>query len=268
MAQSLEKRHQTGLTVEAPVTEQIVRDFLFSNETKLTEAQQNLFLNIATAMNLNPFKREIYVVKYGDNCSIITGYQVYIKRAAQTGMLDGWKAENTFDEKGTCTGATVTIHRKDQQFPFEWHVDMADFNTNRAEWKSKPNWMIKKVAIGQAFRLAFPEEVGPLPYTDEEATVIPTRDVTPGDPRASTAERAKAAISAAKPEKEAAGPVPLATPEDLDRIFITAEECGVTEKQVGEYCKTFLDVQSRKNIRADQVKGIIAWLKGELPPSE
>jgi hypothetical protein len=35
-----------------------------------------------------------------------------------------------------------------------------------------PRFMLKKVAIGQAFRLAFPEELGGMPYMEIE-------DVTP-----------------------------------------------------------------------------------------
>ena len=35
-------------------------------------------------------------------------------------------------------------------------------------WASKPITMIKKVAISQAFRLAFPDEFDGLPYTSDE----------------------------------------------------------------------------------------------------
>ena len=35
-------------------------------------------------------------------------------------------------------------------------------------WASKPYTMIKKVAIAQGFRLAFPDEIGGMPYTADE----------------------------------------------------------------------------------------------------
>src|SRR5690242_4245970 len=56
----------------------------------LTTGEKNSYLQIAKAFNLNPFKREIHVSKYNGQMSIITGYEVYIKRAERTGQLDGW----------------------------------------------------------------------------------------------------------------------------------------------------------------------------------
>jgi hypothetical protein len=56
---------------------------------KLTAAEKKTFISMAKAFNLNPFKREIHVSKYGETFSVITGYEVYIKRAERTGLLDG-----------------------------------------------------------------------------------------------------------------------------------------------------------------------------------
>lgn len=56
----------------ALVDDQTLRDYLFGLKDPLNEKQQNLFLGIAKANNLNPFKREIYAVGFGDNFSIIT----------------------------------------------------------------------------------------------------------------------------------------------------------------------------------------------------
>ena len=43
-------------------------------------------------------------------------------------------------------------------------------------WGSKPRTMIKKVAIAQGFRLAFPVELGGIPYTADE---LPGNNVAP-----------------------------------------------------------------------------------------
>ena len=41
-----------------------------------------------------------------------------------------------------------------------------------------PEFMIKKVCIGQGFRLAFPNELGGLPYLQEEIEGIVHEEIT------------------------------------------------------------------------------------------
>lgn len=144
------------------VDEKMIRDFLFTSETKLTEKQQNMFMQVAIRHNLDPFKREIYAIAYGKEFSIVTGYQVYIERAEASGNLNGWSCENTE------SGAKIIIHRKDWEHPFEWEVAYTDFDKGIASWKTMRAFMIKKVCIGIGFRLAFPAELGTMPYLKEE----------------------------------------------------------------------------------------------------
>lgn len=140
---------------------------------KLSKGEKNTFVQIAKAYNLNPFKREIHVSKYGDKMSIITGYEVYIKRAERSGQLDGWSVKTTGNTKDGSLKATVIIHRKDRAHPFEWEANYKEFVQTTREGKvtqfwEKADFMIKKVAISQAFRLCFSDELGGMPYTKEE----------------------------------------------------------------------------------------------------
>jgi len=140
---------------------------------KLTEKEKSTYLQIAKAFGLNPFKREIHVSKYGENMSIITGYEVYIKRAERSGQLDGWSAETHGSVKEGNLKAVVTIYRKDRKHPFVWeaHYEECVQTTRDGKvtqfWK-KANFMTKKVAISQAFRLCFSDELGGMPYTADE----------------------------------------------------------------------------------------------------
>ncbi len=123
------------------------------------------FLQIAHGFGLNPFKREVHLVKYGNSpASIVIGYEVYIKRAERTGKLNGWEVEASPDGKT----ATIRIYRKDWDRPFVWTVYRNEFDKGQANWKSMPSFMLRKVVIGQGFRLAFPDEMGGLPYLPEE----------------------------------------------------------------------------------------------------
>jgi len=77
------------------VSKEKLINWLSTTGNKLESKEQNLFLEIAQAYNLNPFKREIYCIPYGEGdkrqLSIITGFEVYLKRAEMSGLLDGWK---------------------------------------------------------------------------------------------------------------------------------------------------------------------------------
>jgi len=144
------------------VNDEIIEDYLFTSETKLNEKQKAMFIKLAQLHNLNPFKREIYPIPYGKEFSIVTGYQIYIQRAEATGDLDGWEVESNEET------AKITIWRKSFAHPFTWEVDKSDFGKSYGSWKSMPKFMLKKVAIGQGFRLAFPNELGSMPYLKEE----------------------------------------------------------------------------------------------------
>lgn len=144
---------------------------------KLSDQEKTQFLQIAKASNLNPFKREIYAAKYKDNLSIITGYEVYIKRAERTGLLNGWKVDIAGSVAKGDLRAKITIYRKDQEIPFEWEVWYQEYvqmtwkdgkQVPNKMWSEKPVTMTKKVSISQGFRLCFSDELGGMPYTAEE----------------------------------------------------------------------------------------------------
>jgi phage recombination protein Bet len=170
----------------------------FGSTKALLPEEKRQFLEVAKAYGLNPFKREIYAAAYGEGksrqCSIIIGYEVYLKRAERTGLLNGWKTE--FSGEGNSLTCTITIYRKDREMPFchdvfyNEAVQLKDGRPN-ALWSKMPRTMLRKVAISQGFRLCFSDELGGMPYTDSELTI--ERDVTeaPPDPQPPTPELAE-----------------------------------------------------------------------------
>ena len=139
-------------------------EWLQNMGTQLPPAQTAQFLELCQAYKLNPFKREIYAVGYGNKFNIIVGYEVYLKRAERTGKLNGWKCETNSDN----TKAKVTIWRKDWQYPFEHEVILNEVRQNSPIWQKMQTFMMKKVCIEQGFRLCFPDEMGGMPYGEEE----------------------------------------------------------------------------------------------------
>jgi len=160
------------------VQKQTLLDYLtaFGLASQLTQAEKLQFVEIAQAFHLNPFKREIHVAVFGEGeyrrLSIITGYEVYLKRAERTNKLDGWKA--WIEGEGATMKAFVEIHRKDWSEPFVHEVYWAEAVQKKKDgsptsfWTKQPRFQLKKVAISQAFRLAFPDELGGLPYDAAE----------------------------------------------------------------------------------------------------
>ena len=145
----------------------------------LTDAETDQFIQISTAFGLNPFKREIYASKYGNNFSIVVGYETYIKRAERSGNLAGWKVTtegsvNFQKPNESDLKAVITIHRNDFKFPLEHEVYFSEYcqRTRNGDltrfWREKPITMIKKVVMSQGFRLCFSDELGGIPYTKEE----------------------------------------------------------------------------------------------------
>ena len=181
---------------------------------KLEEKEKIQFLNIAKTFGLNPFKREIFCTVYGTGeykqLSIITGYEVYIKRAERSGQLDGWNATTNGSVATKDLKATVTIFRKDRQHPFVWEVlyDECVQKTKTGvitKFWEKANFMTKKVAISQAFRLCFSDELGGMPYTSDE---MPQQEVTQDIQHVEIIEAIK---------------IPVATDKQIEKLITTAD---------------------------------------------
>jgi len=167
--------------------------------TQLSQSQKKQFIELASACQLNPFKREIYPIIYknrfgGNEISLVTGYEVYIQRANQSGLLDGWTWETegeikyktelkntkegksfqlrTIDKSLSNLKAIVTIYRKDWSHPFVHSITIDEFSGESAIWLQSPKFMLKKTCASQAFRLCFSKELSGIPYTTEETSTF------------------------------------------------------------------------------------------------
>jgi len=171
---SIKKKSETEKEKEE--LKQAIEEFLLGTDVsqKLSEAQKKLFIRTAMSLNLNPLKREIHCIPYWNRqtgkyeMEIVVGYETYLKRAEASGMLNGWRCWVEGSIKDGTLKAIVEIYRKDWSYPFRHEVYYNEYYKETRIWKERPITMIKKVAISQAFRLAFPETVSGLPYTVEE----------------------------------------------------------------------------------------------------
>lgn len=140
-----------------------------------TDQELTFGLQIAKTFNLNPLKREVYFVKYGNSpMSILTGYEVYLKRAERSKKWNGMEVTTSGSVKDGNLVAIVKIYKKNWDYPINHEVYYSEYVQNKADgspnkfWATKPITMIKKVAVSQALRLAFPDEFDGMPYTSDE----------------------------------------------------------------------------------------------------
>jgi len=141
-----------------------------------TDKEIAIFLQIAKLNKLNPFKREIYLVKYQNQpAHIVTGYETYLKRAERSGKYAGFKVWT--EGEGNGLKACIEVRRKDWEQPLYHEVEYSEYAQRKKDgsltrfWKEKPKTMLKKVVISQAFRYAFPDELAGMPCISEEMPI-------------------------------------------------------------------------------------------------
>ena len=199
----LVKFEVNGSTVE--LSPQIVRDYLVSGDKeRVTMQELVMFINMCKFNGLNPWLREAYCVKYGNEpATIVTGKEAFEKRAENHQAHDGHKAgvivmkpdsEEPIYRAGalvlpdeTLVGGWAEVWRKDQKETTRIEVGFDEYagrkrdgSLNR-QWAAKPATMIRKVALVQALREAFPKTFGGMYTADEQDIAENIIDVTPPD---------------------------------------------------------------------------------------
>lgn len=168
----------------------IVRRYLVNGNGNVTDQEVTMFMALCKAQSLNPFIREAYLIKYGNNnpATIVTGKEVFTKRAHKTKECKGFKAgvivqdnqtHEIRDTMGFCPpGSTIVggwgeVHIDGWLFPLRVEVDLKEYEgrTSTGEvtktWREKKATMIRKVALVQSLREAFPEKFQGM-YSPEE----------------------------------------------------------------------------------------------------
>lgn len=185
MSQELMVKYETN-GQEITLTQNDVKNFLVTGDAdKVTDKEFKLFLELCKAQKLNPFLREAYLIKFGNDANIITSKDVFLKRARANESFRGFKAgiivqnergienrEGTFYLKGqeNLVGGWASIYIKDWDVPFDHTVSLSEFNKGTATWKNMPAIMIRKVALVQALREAFPDDLSQLYAAEEMGT--------------------------------------------------------------------------------------------------
>lgn len=193
---SLAKKAENASVVEyesggqmVKLSPKMIRSYLVSGGGNVTDQEVMMFLSLCKFQHLNPFLREAYLIKFGSSpATMVVGKDVFTKRARRNPDYAGKKAGITvLDENGnlidregtlvlkgeTLVGGWAKVYIKGYEAPEYAAVSFDEYAGRKAngelnnQWATKPATMIRKVALVQALREAFPEEMGGM-YAPEE----------------------------------------------------------------------------------------------------
>lgn len=147
-----------------------------------TEAEANVFVRYCMSMGLDPFAKQIHLVKFkGQPAFIVVDVYEYIKPATRLKDYNGFKAglilrrngevveiEGEFFDtnKDKLLGAWCTCYRKDVDNLPTIKFALELWNKGQALWKSNPAHMIYKTAVKHAHKQSFPGIYSNLPEDD------------------------------------------------------------------------------------------------------
>jgi phage recombination protein Bet len=181
----------------------IIRNYLVSGGGNVSDQEIVMFLNLCRFQHLNPFLREAYLIKYGNQpATMVTGKEVFTKRARRNKDYAGQQAgvvvqkeDGTLENRiGTLVlddeklvGGWAKVFIKDYVEPVEITVSLSEYIGTKkdgeinSQWSKKPATMIRKVALVQALREAFPEDFSGMYSQEEIDTGNQILDETPID---------------------------------------------------------------------------------------
>ena len=179
----------SGITVKLDAA--TVRNTLTRGNGNVSDQEVAMFLRTCQAQKLDPLENgEVYLIKYDDKApaQLVVGCHAYIRRADHFPDYRGFKAGITvirgdsmepIMKEGACVyralneqligGWCRVLRERTNGYIDETFVEVSieEYSTGKSNWNAKPATMIRKVAISQAFRAAFPNEYEGLYTVDE-----------------------------------------------------------------------------------------------------
>jgi phage recombination protein Bet len=191
----------------------------------LTQPEFAMFVGLGKSLGANPFNREIWAVKYGNNpAQIFLGRDFYRRKAQEEPDYRGHQVDVVYSndvykvingmpqhsynlkDRGKLVGAYCVVYRRGcEPYPVfcEFQEYFAGGNAKPNLWDKKPATMIKKVAEAQGLRGAFQ---GTFKGTYDESEAIEIQ------PETAEESRVKSFIDKAQ------------TPADIEILYDTVPE--------------------------------------------
>ena len=179
------------------LTPSIVQNYIVGTDAQITMPEFKFFTSLCKARGLNPFLKEAYCIKYGNNpAQIVVGKDAVLKRAIKNPNYDGMESgvivqnketSEIIERKGTfylrdsenLVGGWAKVYRKDWQHPTYCSVGFDEVAQKKSDGSLNANWsgkgatMVEKVAKVRALRETFVEELGGMYEAEEMGVDLP-----------------------------------------------------------------------------------------------
>lgn len=200
---------------EVKLSPAIVAKYVLTGNGEASDKDVFSFLAKCRARGLNPLAGDAYMTSYRNrdgstSTSVIVSKDYFVRTATQQPGFDGMRAgvvvanrktgELTYREgsivgkNSEClVGGWAEVYDKGRRFASRAEVSLDEYDQGRSLWKSKPATMIRKVALVQALREAYPGAFGGIYDRDEmPEPVIPIPDAPTVDEQPADAETVEA----------------------------------------------------------------------------
>lgn len=167
---------------EIKLTMAIVQNYIVGSDSKITMPEFKMFTELCKVRKLNPFLKEAYLIKYGNQAAqIVVGKDAILKRAIKHPQFNGREqgiivindSGKIEERKGTfklpeeaLVGGWAKVYRKDWEYPTYISVSFDEVAQKKNDGKLNANWgtkgatMVEKVALMRGLRETFVEDLG------------------------------------------------------------------------------------------------------------
>lgn len=190
---------------EVKLTPSIVQNYIVGDSGTITMPEFKFFTELCKVRKLNPFLKEAYCIKFGNQpAQIVVGKDAVLKRAIlnpdyngmQSGVIVQVKETgDVIERNGTfylrneenLVGGWAKIYRKNWEYPtycsvsFEEVAQTKKDGTLNSNWATKGATMVEKVAKVRALRETFIEDLGGMYEAEEMGVDLPRENETPQD---------------------------------------------------------------------------------------
>lgn len=210
----------------------IVAKYVITGGLPVDEREVYGFMAKCQARHLNPLAGDAYMTTYKNKmtgkveASVIVSKDYFVRTATQQPGFDGIRAgvvvwdkragdmryrEGTIYSKAQeqLVGGWAEVYDKARSHPSRAEVSLEEYDQHRSLWKTKPATMIRKVALVQALREAYPGAYGGI-YDRDEMPEPPE----PVAAQAAEVEREAEARAAAQEQPQEAAEAEYEEPEE------------------------------------------------------
>ncbi|EES50066.1 phage recombination protein Bet [Clostridium botulinum] len=278
------------------LTQGMVKQYLVNGDVRaVTNEEIGMFMMLCKSQGLNPFVKEAHLIKFGNRpATMIVGKDAFTKRANRNPNYEGVEAgvivvnfkkeieyrEGSFYVKNgeQLVGGWAKVHTKNKKFADMITVSYDEYEGKKADGKANSNWstrpgtMIRKVALVQALREAFPDDFVGM-YSAEEMGIDETElnhepvNIEEEQRKAAHVEKLPkmASVSSKNQVMQLAKEKELMTGEGKEADVSKLEELankdgislrGMTEDQANQLIKILMEYQIVKDVPEENIQPV------------